>query len=301
MSYRPCAAKRSWQSQRGRSSLRSSISVMYDLKSKGRRRIVMRRASASVCAAEVVPGIADAPDVHDVAARRVQLEGDRLRLRGGLPEAVLQLRTADALPRQLPDRRMVRVAAEHQLFVPEAEVPFRGVFIDDVVPHLRLGEVAVRADESRLLVLVRAPAQPRALFLRQQLARLPVEVVVVVHPHFPFRLELHARGVVVAHQDDVEVPADDLQRRFRVIPVPGHVAEQDEFPAPQPTRVRQRRLQRLRIRMHVAHDRVFHLPVSSREFFTSFHLDPELEEVAVRLLTGKCGDLQRPQALPHTP
>ena len=261
MSYRPCAEP----TRQVEVVVEHLGDVRLEVEGQAPDRHAARvRVEDAVCAAEVVPGIADAPDVHDVAARRVQLEGDRLRLRGGLPEAVLQLRTADALPRQLPDRRMVRVAAEHQLFVPEAEVPFRGVFIDDVVPHLRLGEIAVRADESRLLVLVRAPAQPRALFLRQQLARHPVEVVVVVHLHFPFRLEPHARRVVVAHQDDVEVRADEFERFLRVVAVAGDVAEQDELVAAGRARIRQRRFQRLRIRMHVAHDRVFHLRISSR-------------------------------------
>ena len=42
-----CAAVRSRRSQTGSWILRSSISVMYDLKSNGRRRTVTRRTSAS--------------------------------------------------------------------------------------------------------------------------------------------------------------------------------------------------------------------------------------------------------------
>ena len=87
---------------------------------------------------------------------------------------------------------------------------------------------------------------------------LAVDVIVRVFQVALLLLQPKARGVVVAHQDDVEVLADELQCPLRVVSVASDVTKQDELAAVRLARVGERRLQRLRVRMCVAHDRVFH-------------------------------------------
>ena len=70
--------------------------------------------------------------------------------------------------------------------------------------------------------------------------------------------------VVEKSPDRVECAADHVERCLRVVAVSGHVTEHHEALAALPPRVRKRRLERLRIRVDVAHDGELHAALTSR-------------------------------------
>ena len=125
-------------------------------------------------------------------------------------------------------------------------------------------EASVRERRAELRAQVLAGLEPPDVRLVERLSLRAVDAVVVVREDLPLRLEPRAGGIVVPHQHRVECAADHVERRLRVVAVSGHVTEHHEALAALPPRVRKRRLERLRIRVDVAHDGELHAALTSR-------------------------------------
>ncbi len=62
---------------------------------------------------------------------------------------------------------------------------------------------------------------------------------------------------MITHENHVKPLADELHRADHIITIAGHITAKHILLAAEFMRIRQRRLQRLRIRMYITHNRVF--------------------------------------------
>ena len=220
-----------------------------------------------VCAAAVGARMADAADVDNVATAVLQRKRTHVGMNGRMRQVAQKARVNDFAALHLPCRGVMRVPAEEDALRTREETDDRGLDREDVVPRRRIREVAVNERHVALHVKIRTIPQPLELFFGKLSALLDVDPVVAVAGNLVLRLQPKAGGIVVAHQYDVEILANDLKRALHVIAVSRNVAKQHEASAPATAGVGNGRLKSGGVRARITHYCIYHStrPAASAE------------------------------------